>query len=89
VIVISGFARWSDDDVKSLLEPGAFIEKPFAFSLLRAKVEELMNGRLAEVRHGGSVPMSSDQILPRNGANAGHLPTGATMPVVATTESGK
>jgi DNA-binding response OmpR family regulator len=60
VIVISGFARWDDADVKLLLEPGAFIEKPFAFPVLRPKVEELMNGKPAN--GGGSAPAELQQL---------------------------
>jgi len=76
VIVISGFARWDDADLKSLLEPGAFIEKPFAFPVLRAKVAELMNGNVE--RAGGRaqadaqpLPLQPEHSLRFNGAIAG------------------
>lgn len=77
VIVISGFARWDDADVKSLLEPGAFIEKPFAFPALREKVVELMNGKLTRANgsaptHGGIMPLQPEHGLHRNGANAAY-----------------
>lgn len=61
VIVISGFAPWDDSDVNSLLRPGAFIEKPFSFPTLRAKVEELMNGKLA--RSKANIP-ADNRALP-------------------------
>jgi two-component system, OmpR family, response regulator MprA len=74
VIVISGFARWDDADVNSLLQPGAFIEKPFTFPILRAKIEELMNGRLA--RSNAGVPADT-RILPLQPEHDSHF-SGAT-----------
>ena len=83
VIVISGFARWDDADVKSLLEPGAFIEKPFAFPVLRAKVAELMNGKLARASAVAPadtqlLPLQPEHSLNLKRAIAGNPPTDAT-----------
>ncbi|HUG11481.1 MAG TPA: response regulator [Opitutaceae bacterium] len=91
VIVISGFARWEDSDVKSLLEPGAFIEKPFAFPVLRAKVEELMNGKLARAKRGAPadtrpLPLQPEHGLNGNGVNAGH-PRAHATPLSAASKS--
>jgi DNA-binding response OmpR family regulator len=61
VVVISGFTRPDDVDVVALLQPGAFIAKPFSFPVLRAKIAELMNVGL-----GGSNPgiHAADPVLP-------------------------
>lgn len=92
VIVISGYAPWDDADVKTLLQPGAFIEKPFAFPVLRAKVEELMNGKLARHNVGApadcsALPLQPEHDLHRNSASAVRTVTGATPPARTNPES--
>jgi len=83
---------FSDADVKSLLQPGAFIEKPFAFPVLRAKVEELMNGKLA--RHNGgaptdgsTLPVQPQQSFHRSVVTTGHPATSDTPPARTNPES--
>lgn len=92
VIVISGFARWEDSDVDSLLRPGAFIEKPFSFPTLKAKVEELMNGKLARSKAGAppetrSLPLQPEHGLQADNVSASHAATDATPPARRTNRS--
>jgi len=46
-IMISGFVPSSEPDLRSLLWPGAVIEKPFSFAVLLARVRELLSPRMA------------------------------------------
>ncbi len=54
-IMISGFIPWDEPDLKSLLRPGAAIEKPFSFAVLLAHVRELLPTGMA-----GSATVSAD-----------------------------
>jgi len=92
VIVISGFARWNDADVKALLQPGAFIEKPFAFPTLLGMVKELVGDKRAGSTDGAP---GDGLILPlQPGHSSRHNGESAKIPAVepislGTTDSGK
>ena len=75
VIVISGFALPDERDALDLVQPGAFISKPFAFPVLQAKVAELMNGRMPGTNGGAPVdphvfPLQPEHGMDRSGVAA-------------------
>lgn len=77
VIVISGFSQWDESDLDSLLKPGAFIGKPFAFPILRAKIEELMRWKQDDQSvdlpvDSTSLPLQPEHKFRFGGAARGH-----------------
>lgn len=60
----------------SLLQPGAFISKPFAFPTLGAKIEELMNGKLARSNAGVPADTRSLPLQPEHDSLFSTAPRG-------------